>query len=260
MKRIFSLLMTAFVLMACGGSKSSAPAETDSDSGSVTAKAEAVETMPQYDITDALSMGFNGHVKHVSAQLFATYESNGELKDGSREGEYEISFDVNGHITNDEWGNEYGYDAEGKYYRGNHTYTTVKRDKEGRLIEYKDVEPKKDNEDDFVQSFRYDKNGRAVQIEYSGFVSSWKELRHYKSGNLYPEKIEKQLFCEGDSPEGVTISYRYTSFDSQNNWTERLCMVSSKEIVEEPVDSFIPEQPKINEKIQVEKRTISYFE
>ena len=122
------------------------------------------------------------------------------------------------------------------------------------------MEPKKDHEDEFVQSFLYDKNGRLVAIEYKGgFSAAWTEKRHYKSGNIYPDKMEKSASLEGVAEE-TTITYRYTSFDNQNNWTERLCMVSTKEIVEEPVDSFIPEQPKINETILVEKRTISYFE
>ena len=89
---------------------------------------------------------------------------------------------------------------------------------------------------------------------------AWTENRHYESGNIYSSKIEKSMSFEGGGAEETTITYRYTSFDDQHNWTERLCMVSVKEIQEAEVDSFIPEQPKIEEKILVEKRTISYFE
>lgn len=261
MKKILIFYMAALMLVGCGGNKPSASAETDTDDDSINVDSVVAEVMPQYDITDALSMGLNAHVQHVSMQCYETYESNGELKDGCLNIQYEMSFDANGRMTTDEWGNEYGYDAEGKYYRGNHIYTTIKRDKEGRIVTYNDVEPKKDHEDEFVQSFHYDKNGRLVVIEYEGgFSAAWTEKRHYNSGNLYPVKKEQAVSYEGGGGSEVIVTYRYTSFDNQNNWTERLCMVSTKEIVEEPVDSFIPEQPKINEKILVEKRTITYYE
>ncbi|MDE6646823.1 MAG: hypothetical protein K2K03_03160, partial [Prevotella sp.] len=141
----------------------------------------------------------------------------------------------------------------------NHTYTTVKRDKAGRIIEYNDIEPKKDNESQFKQSFQYDKNGRIASIKYSGFTSVWTEKRHYDSGKIHPAKMERSVTFEDGGAQETVVTYRYTSFDDHNNWTERLCMVLHKEI-EEPVDSVMPQQPKLKEEIQVEKRTISYFE
>ena len=88
---------------------------------------------------------------------------------------------------------------------------------------------------------------------------AWTEKRQYESGNMHPSKTEKSITDEGGGAEEATITYRYTSFDEQHNWTERLCMVSIKQIEETEVDSLIPEQPKIEEKILVEKRTINYY-
>lgn len=246
--------------MACGGSKPSASADTESDTIEVAADSVATEILEQYDVTDAISMGLNGHVQNVEIQQYSTYDNNGELKDGNLINQYSVAFDATGHITTDEWGNQYGYDADGKYYRGNHTYTTVKRDKSGRIVEYSDIEPNKDNESQFMMLFRYDKNGRLYDIEYGGgFDMAWTEKRHYKSGDIYPSKTEKSITEEGGGAEETTIAYRYTSFDVQHNWTERLCMMSIKQIEETEVESFIPQQPKIEEKILVEKRTINYY-
>ena len=260
MKKATLVLTAVLMLVACGGNKPSASADDGQESVNST-PVDSVEAPVPYDCTDAISMGLNGHVQHISATICSTYENNGKLEDGDVAGQYEMAFNERGQITTDEWGNEYGYDAEGKYYRGNHTYTTVKRDEQGRIVAYNDIEPKKDNESQFLQSFRYDKNGRITSIEYSGgFASTWTEKRQYKSGNIYPVKTEESVSFEDGGGREVIVTYRYTSFDEQNNWTERLRMTSTKEIDEVPVDSFIPEQPKIKEEIQVEKRDISYYE
>lgn len=261
MKKVTLFLIATMMLVACGGSKPSASSDEESEDTSSSVDSTVVENdMPPYDITDARAMGLNGHVQSVSLQRYSTYESNGELKDGILMGQCEIVFDASGHMTSDEWGNEYGYNAEGNYYRGNHTYTTVKRDKAGRIIEYNDIEPNKDNESQFVQSFQYDKNGRITSIKYcGGFTSVWTEKRHYNSGKIYPAKMKCSVTFEGGGAQETVVTYRYTSFDDHNNWTERLCMVSTKEM-EELVDSVMPQQSKLKEEIQVEKRVISYFE
>lgn len=260
MKKEIVFLIAAMMLVACGGNRPPASSDQESEDASSPADSTVVERdMPPYDITDAIAMGLNGHVQNVSLQRYSTYESNGELKDDSQIGQCEVAFDACGHMTSDEWGNEYGYNADGNYYRGNHTYTTVKRDKAGKIVEYNDIEPKKDSETQFTQSFQYDKNGRIISIKYSGSSSVWTERRHYESGKIYPAKTECSMTFEGGGAQETVVTYRYTSFDDHNNWTERICMVSTKEI-EEPVDSVIPQQPKLKEEIQVEKRIISYFE
>lgn len=261
MKKESIFLIGAMMLVACGNNKSSASSNEESEDTSSPVDSIVIENvMPQYDITDAMSMGINGNIQSVILQSYSTYESNGELKDGSQIGRCDISFNPSGQITNDEWDNEYGYKSDGSYYRGNHTYTSVKRDKGGRIIEYNDIEPNKDNESNFTQSFQYDKNGRIISINYSGWSSLWTEKRHYDKGNIYPSKMERSMTFEGGGAEETVVTYRYTKFDNHNNWTERLCMVSTKEMEDEPVDSIMPQQVKLNEEIQVEKRTISYFE
>ena len=260
MERVLFFVITAFLLTACGGSKSSAPADDSADTETVAADSVAAE-IPQYDATEAISMGLNGHVQQVSLSCYSTYESNGELKDGNHIGQSEVSFNAAGHITIDEWGNQYGYDAEGNFYRGNHTYTTISRDKQGHIIKYYDVEPKKDSESQLVMEFGYDKNGRLTSIvSGDGHNQIWTEKRQYKSGDIYPSKMERHSEGGEDGvAEKTSVTYRYTSFDDHNNWTERLCMVSVEK-TNDVVDSFIPEQAQIKEEIQVEKRSISYFE
>ena len=244
--------------MACKQSKPSAIADVKDTARVESAKAEEKDAPPvEYDVIDAQTFGMMGKVQSVSTQSFMTNDVNGNLTEGSIATESEMTFDQWGHVTEDEWGNEYGYDADGNYYRGNHTYTILKRDESGRIKEYIDEEPNTDNDENQRLSFVYDKTGRLTTITQGGWTGHWKEQRSYEGGNLHPSKIITSVNYEGGGESLITTTYRYSRFDEKNNWTERICIISAMEM--EATDS-IEGQTLINEQIRIEKRSIIYYE
>lgn len=244
--------------MACKQSKPSAISDVKDTARVESAKAEEKDAPPvEYDVIDAQTFGMMGKVQSVSTQSFMTNDVNGNLTEGSIATESEMTFDQWGHVTKDELGNEYGYDADGNYYRGNHTYTILKRDESGRIKEYIDEEPNTDNDENQRLSFVYDKTGRLTTITQGGWTGHWKEQRSYEGGNLYPSKIITSTDYEGGGESLITTTYRYSRFDEKKNWIERICVISAMDT--ETTDS-IEGQTLINEQIRIEKRSIIYYE
>lgn len=259
-KRSLYILLFPIMLMACKQSKPSAVADDTDTMKTDTVKAEKQnESLIKYDVVDAQTFGLMGKVQGVSTQSFMTNDNNGNLTEGSMVTESEMTFDQWGHVTKDEWGNEYGYDADGNYYRGNHTYTLLKRDKSGRIKEYIDEEPNTDNQDNQKIVFDYDKTGRLKTVTQGGWTGHWQEQRSYEGGNLYPSKIVTSADYEGGGESLITITYRYSRFDEKKNWVERICVISATE-TEDEIDTIPSGQTQIHEQIRIEKRTITYFE
>ena len=259
--RLTIMLCTVAMLTACqSGKPSQAAADTEAEDTTEVKAAEPAEQTPVYDTTDALTFGLRGHVQRIVTECYSTYESDGELKEGSVSSTSETTFDQWGHVTRDEWGNEYGYDADGNYYRGNHTYTTVKRDKAGRLQQYTDVEPKSDdNDENQTLTFGYDKSGRLATVKREGWTAHWTEKYYYQSSNIYPSKLEFNADYEGGGSSSSTITYTYVRLDEQGNWTERTCVSSVTETEEDPW-SENGEKAQVTETITIEKRTIEYYD
>ena len=261
MRKIFVLIfILSFLLAACKQSKPSADVENENTElvEVVDSVKTEVEDSVVYDVIDAQTFGLMGKVESVKTQSFLTNDNNGTLEEGSMVTESEMTFDQWGHVTEDEWGNEYGYDAEGNYYRGNHTYTVLKRDKSGRLKEYVDEEPNADNQDNQKIAFDYDKTGRLAIVTQGGWTGHWQEQRAYEGGNLYPSSIVTIADYEGGGTSHVTKTYRYTRYDEKKNWIERICVISAADI-EESFDS-VAIDTKIEEQIRIEKRIITYYE
>lgn len=271
MKKL-SFLMFSFsiMLMACKQSKPSATIDdTDTVRTDSMKTVEQQKSIVEYDVIDAQTFGLIGKVQSVSIQSFLTNEVNGNLTEGSIVTESEMTFDQWGHVTKDEWGNEYGYDADGNYYRGNHTYTLLKRDKSGRIKEYIDEEPNTDNQDNQKIVFDYDKTGRLKTVTQGGWTGHWQEQRSYEGGNTFPSKIVTSADYEGGGESHIAITYRYSKFDEKKNWIERICVISIAETGIWPADTIpadtIPAAnigggPQMNEQIRIEKRNIVYYE
>lgn len=263
------------MLVACNQGKPSSSTTEDTDTVKTdTMKAELKKNVVEYDVIDAQTFGLMGKVQGVSTQSFMTNDDNGNLTEGSMVRESEMTFDQWGHVTKDEWGNEYGYDADGNYYRGNHTYTLLKRDKNGRIKEYIDEEPNTDNQENQKIVFDYDKTGRLKTVTQGGWTGHWQEQRSYEGGNIYPSKIVTSVDYEGGGESQITTTYRYSRFDEKKNWIERICVISIAETGIMSVDSIpadavfadtipasaIGGKPQMNEQIRIEKRSISYYE
>ena len=258
--------LTALVLVACNQGKPSAPIageENDSPEASDTLL-EEMEKQPEYNTTDALALGLQGKVASVQFTVYTTYENGDELVEAREHERGEATFDGWGHVTKDEWGNAYGYDAEGNYYRGNHTYTLMERDGKSRVAHYKDVEG--DNDGDVEYRFLYDKQGRIKSVSMKGWSGTWDEKRSYEGTKLYPSKAVKTGTYEGGGAFEQNREFRYMHFDEQGNWTERLIVELYTEMDEQwgwNEETQQEEQMEVKdstEQILIEKRMIIYHE
>ncbi|MBQ9637345.1 MAG: hypothetical protein IJV36_05565 [Prevotella sp.] len=265
MKTKFPILcLMATLLVACSRSK---PQQASKEDNAVEAKTDSSQTEQTqsvvYDPTDALSRGLKGKPQIATTEVYSTYESNGQLEEGNRQHVYETMFDERGHLTFDEWGNNYGYDADGNFYRGNHTYTRIQRGEGQRITKYID-EDTDFGEDNATYTFTYDRQGRLIRLKKNGSMSNFDLRRQYKGANLYPSSEILEDDGEGGYAGKTTINYRYSHFDEQGNWTERIAVRSTETTDyanEDYADSLHTEpRKKISEDIIIEKRTIQYYD
>ena len=261
MQRLICYILSVWLLMACSNGKPSAQADNEEQ-----AEQETFESVPEqnvakpvYNTTDALSFGLKGQVQNVTTQILETYDSSGELKEGNVTLTKEMTFDAWGHVTQDEWDNKYGYDADGNYYRGNYIYTIVKRDKAGRICQYTDEDQNADVGANQTMTIVYDKNGRQTSVERVGCTSHWVQKRHYQGKDCHATKIECNVeFADGGTAV-ITYTYTYLHFDELGNWTERVCLETRTE-TREALWEDDGKETTITETVTVEKRSITYYE
>ena len=276
MKREVFGFLALMILAACGNSKPPVATDDNSESTDTIKVEEPQEQTPKYDNTDAKGFGLNGKVKDVDFQIYHAYENNGELSEGSLYDRGNISFNEQGHIVKDEWLNEFGYDADGNYYRGNHVYTTIERDKNGRLVKYNDVDPKGKSEAYYTYRFKYDKSGRITSVALKGWTEEWTEIRKYKGANIFPESSTKTGKYEGGGGYSTLKKYLYQHTDTYGNWTERTIISNTEDMSgrhSAQSDTIMPDSvlpsyvapsrnhsPQVNDEIQIEKRVITYYD
>ena len=261
MQNFICYTLSAWLLMACSNGKPSAQTDNEEQTDLETSEyvEEQNEAKPVYNTTDALSFGLKGQVKNVTTQILETYESSGELKEGNVTLTKEMTFDAWGHVTQDEWGNNYGYDADGNFYRGNFIYTIVKRDKAGRICQYIDYEPNAAIGSNQTMTFIYDKSGRQTSIEREGCTSHWVQKHHYQGKDRHATKIECNVEFADGGTAAITYAYTYLHFDELGNWTERVCLETRTE-TREALWEDDNEDTTITETVTVEKRSITYYE
>ena len=258
-QKIAFVIFVAGVLTACKRSEPSAPDEGREAKIVAPARVETKEPTPEYNTLEALAYGLRGHVQSVEATSYNTYDNNGTLEESGVNSQYSIAFDAWGHIVHDEWGNVYEYDTEGSFYRGNHVYTTVKRDEKGRVISYKDASDGEDDESNATYSFSYDKAGRLAKIAIAGWTGTYEESRSYKGNTRHPSSIAWNSTDEGGGMEEGNTTYRYSRFDETGNWIERTCVASTTTHTEVLVNDSVSDKITVSEQITVERRVISYF-
>lgn len=198
MKRFAIVLtITAIILSACQNGKLTEKAEEENIPQDTTTTAIAVEeSVVEYNNKDAFMHGLLGKVKNVKSVVYTTYEDGSQIKEGSEYENYELVFDKWGHVTLDQWNNKYGYDAKGNFYRGNHTYTKVERDKQGRIVKYVDKDSEQYSESDCNYEFKYSKNGQLVGIKKIGMTDGKEETLGYKGNSIFPETKTQKLFLK----------------------------------------------------------------
>ena len=261
-----SLLMIVVFGEACSGkklqqtAKEEVPVEAKADSSKIEVKQTA-----EYNPTDAIACGLKGKVKMATVEVLSTYDNNGRLEENGRIRIYETTFDEHGNLTLDEFGNNYGYDADGKFYRGNHVYTRLERDDGRRIVKYVDVDVDNEmREDNETYYFSYDKQGRQNRIKKNGSLSHFDLRRQYEGAALYPicEILEDD--AEGGYSGKTTINYSYSHFDERGNWTERVAVRStvSTDFADECYADTLHSEPRqeVHEDIVIEKRTVCYYD
>ena len=216
MKSIHLLSTAALMMLLMCCSNKPAPAQQAASEN----KASVAETMDEDTPTDVRSFGMAGKVKEVRlsvADLSADSEGDPWVEDNK----LEMSFDEQGRVTHDFYDNLYEYDASGKFVKGNHDYTKMERDAQGRVISYGEAQ---DEEDDmmFHYDFTYDDKGRFAKVELSFWEQFYTEELTYTGNHPYPDKITSEGDDEGEHYSTVT-EYEYTKVDEHGNWTERYC-------------------------------------
>ena len=205
------------------------------------------------DSPDRLAFGVTGPVAEVMTNTYEATPSHDALVKGDllEDRISHMVFDDEGRVVEDWFGNLYVYDAEGNFTRGLDEYTRMKRNAQGRIIEYQNVH---DNEDDmsFTYKFTYDSKGRINHVTIQLWEGIFDETISYQGDNIYPDKIISQGDEEGDKYL-TTTSYKYTRTDNHGNWTEREVHIHS---VTTSVDDSNEE---ISDSYTIEVREIKYL-
>lgn len=185
--------------------------------------------------SDARSFGLLGDVKEVyltQTTLSSTNEAY-EVSDEPGVERLEFTFDADGCITLDTFGDVYEYNETGEFLRGDSEYTELERDEQGRLVSYDNTNLEWDEIDDFdiehffAYTFGYDDSHRVITEELSGW--EWMETYEYTydGDKVYPASATYNGDAEGWIEEGE-IRFEYTAFDAMGNWTERTKTVTTK--------------------------------
>ena len=185
--------------------------------------------------SDALSFGLLGDVKevYVTQATLSTTQEDMEISDEPGVERLEFTFDANGRITLDTFGDVYVYDENGAFIAGCSEQTELERDELGRLVRYDNTNLDWDEFEDldiehfFTYTFGYDDQHRVITEEIGGW--EWFDTYHYTydGKKVYPASATLDSGVEGWSEEG-TIQFEYTAFDAKGNWTERIQTITIK--------------------------------
>jgi len=183
---------------------------------------------PKYNPNDARTFGLKGDVKEVRLSEAVPSEPGDPSSEDCwlDQDQLEMTFDAQGRVTLDPYGNVYEYDEEGHFLGGQVPNTEVVRDTDGRLVSY-------DNTafDDFedvrfdigtfsITRYTYDAKGRPATADINGWEWGTVYTYTYDGSKVYPASATFEGVSEGWLEAG-TVGYEYTKFDARGNWTER---------------------------------------
>lgn len=211
---------------------------------------------------DVRTYGMTGAVKEVQlSSMDPELEEEGE-DPWLEESMLEFSFDENGRVTEDDYGNRFEYDDQGNVIS---EFKELTRDEKGRIV--KVVNNILDDEGEFLDEdldvfdyceieYTYDEKGRVVTEDYSGWEWGNVYTYEYEGDAFYPCKATFKGYNEGFNEEG-TVTFKYLSFDDQGNWTSRdLTRVSNS--YEEPWEEGQEPEIETTEHTTRQFRTITY--
>lgn len=177
---------------------------------------------------DARTFGLTGDVREVRYSLVSVSDVPGEEPEETllNQDEVLLSFDEQGRVTLDDYGNVYEYDADGHYCGPYGSYTEVVRDASGRLKSFDNTAIPEEQFDDFDimeycnVTYDYDATGRVVTETYYGWEWGTTSNYTYDGNKPWPSKVTRTGYDEGYN-ENVEITYNYLEFDARGNWTKR---------------------------------------
>lgn len=216
---------------------------------------------------DVHTFGMKGDVKNVfySVLLLETSSEDEQGDPWLEQDELLMSFDREGRVIQDEYGNLYIYDTEGNFIAGTSQWSTITRDAKGRLVSYDcsvldeegnflDDDLDVFNENHFT--YTYDAKDRVATEEYTGWEWGADYKYEYEGDKFYPSRITFESYNEGYNETG-TIDYDYREFDDKGNWTVRL-VTTTTDSWEEPWDDSEPEV-ETDTYVNREYRKITYW-
>ena len=119
--------------------------------------------------------------------------------------------------------NTYTFDQEGHLTKVNNRsvsnlYSSLKRDKEGRLLSYT-----QDHADEYYSdgmTYSYDANSRMIKRVYEASDGSTISTYKYNEKGFVASVTEESNYMDGPT-EKSTKTYQYQEVDSHGNWTKR---------------------------------------
>lgn len=210
---------------------------------------------------DARTYGLKGDVKEVRYSLLAVSNSLDEDQGDPwlEQDELLLSFDEQGRVTRDDYGNIYAYDADGSYDGPYAQYTEVVRDASGRLKSFNNTAIPEEKFDDFDimgycdVTYDYDAKGRVVTETYYGWEWGMTSTYTYDGNHPWPAKVSQTGYDEGYN-ESNEISYKYFEFDARGNWTKREVTA-----VSESYEEGAEDEKETYTTVTQEIRTITYW-
>lgn len=207
---------------------------------------------------DRRAFGLIGNVKSVSTITREADVVDGKLVPGERNnGDDVMSFTKQGWVLIDLYGNEYDYDAQGRFVGklGSRGCATSMRSVNGQITAYTDVCDEEDIESRVCEFF-YDEQGRMKRVEMTFWESTFNIDYIYDGDSPHVTVIHTEQFDQG-SITRTDYVMTYTDFDAQGNWTRREVMVSRTES-EETGDEGETE-PTYYTTHEIETRTLTYY-
>ncbi len=214
---------------------------------------------------DVRTFGFTGDVKEVFlSTMDPDLLEEDDVDPWLEEEMLEFSFDAQGRVTEDDYGNVFEYDADGNLDGSEHRRIT--RDGKGRFLSY--VNEVLDDEGEFYDedadvldscdiTYAYDAKGRRVSEEYSGWEWGATYTYEYEGDAFYPSRVSYESYSEGWNDDG-TITYEYLEFDDKGNWTVRNAHRVSN-TYEEPWEEDMEPEIETEERTTREYHNITYW-
>ncbi len=258
-------IFAGITLFSCGSKSTNTPSDAAEDSTSLPTDSnqaksgEAIAQKESPTSPDVKMYGFKGAVKGVSITRFKATPDGGSYKPATKDDNFSktLTFNQQGLITKDDR-RSFTYNEQGKFKRGTHDYTKLKRNEQNQIIEYDDNGPV-EGDANYSITYKYSKDGYLASETFKGWADNCETTYKWdEEGRL----ISKTVEAEGESyQETSEESYKYSVTDEKGNWTERIVEVkTTTTIYEMGEDTEEQDNANTSKSVYIDKCKITYFE